>query len=338
MNNGNLVRETIERLAAGKDLSKEETNRIFSAIMDGQLTPAQVGGILVGLKAKGETHQEVASAAEAMLSRAVEVHPQGDCIDTCGTGGDGKGTLNISTLVAFVVAACGVRVAKHGNRSVSSQCGSADLLEALGIPIAQDAAAVERAMEETGFGFIFAPHFHPAMKHAMGPRRELGTRTIFNLLGPIVNPARPSHQMVGVYHEDLLPLVGEALLSLGRKRVCVVHSDDGLDEVSIAASTRVWFGTAEGERREFTISPEDFGLVKGSLGEISGGDSRHNAQMAEEVLGGKRCGARNAVLINAALALYAAGRGELRENIAAAAQAIDSGAAMNVVERLRASE
>jgi anthranilate phosphoribosyltransferase len=337
MNNGSLVKETIERLSQGMDLSKEEASRIFLAIMEGELTPAQIGGILVGLKAKGETHQEVAAAADAMLSKAIKVHPKGECIDTCGTGGDGKGTLNISTLTAFVVAACGVKVAKHGNRSVSSSCGSADLLEALGIPITQDAEAVERSMEETGFGFIFAPAFHPAMKHAMGPRRELGTRTIFNLLGPIVNPARPAYQMVGVYHESLLPLVGEALLALGRERVCVVHSEDGLDEASVAAATRVWFGTVDGKRREFTVSPEDLGMKRRSLGEIVGGEAGHNAQIAEEVLKGKGCGARDAVLINAALALYTAGLEDLQENLSTAAYAIDSGAAKGVVERLRGS-
>ena len=336
MRNGRMVSQAIERLAAGMNLSKEETRRIFSAIMEGELTSAQIGGILVGLKAKGETHQEVAAAAEAMLEKAIEVRAEMDCIDTCGTGGDGKGTLNLSTLTAFVVASCGIPVAKHGNRSVSSSCGSADLLEALGIALPQSPEEVERSMKETGFGFIFAPAFHPAMKHAMGPRKELGTRTIFNILGPLVNPARPKFQMVGVYKEELLPLVGEALLALGRERVCVVHSEDGLDEVSIAGRTKVWFGTIEGERRTFTISPEDVGLKSATPKEIAGSDPKTNATLTMRVLSGERCGARDAVLLNAALATYTAGREPLSENLEEAAHAIDSGKAMKVVERLRA--
>ena len=335
MNNGELVREVIEKLSEGKDLSPEQTNRIFSEIMNGNLTPAQVGGILVGFKAKGETSQEVAAAAEAMLSKAVRVKTKAPCIDTCGTGGDGKGTVNISTLVALVVAACGIPVAKHGNRSVSSRCGSADLLESLEIPLPERSEEVEESIQKTGFGFIFAPAFHPAMRHAMGPRRELGTRTIFNILGPLVNPAAPKFQMVGVYKKELLPLVGEALLALGRERVCVVHSEDGLDEASIADTTTVWFGTSSGTRREFTISPQELGLTPRPLSEIAGGDARHNAKMAIEVLSGRRSATRDAVLLNATLAMYTAGREGLVENLNAAAAAIDSGAAMGVVEKLR---
>ncbi len=335
MKNGTMVRETIERLSAGKNLTGEETRQVFLAMMDGELTPAQVGGILVGLKAKGETEQEVTAAAEAMLSRAVTVNTGADCIDTCGTGGDGKGTLNISTMAALVVAACGVPVAKHGNRSVSSQCGSADLLECMGIPIPREPEEVKASIEDTGFGFIFAPAFHPAMRHAMGPRRELGTRTIFNILGPLVNPARPRYQMVGVFKRELMPLVGKALLALGRERVCVLHSEDGLDEVSISGETHVWFGTAQGTCREFTISPEDLNITPRPLSDISGGDAEQNAKMATEILSGKEGGGRNAVLLNAALAMYTAGREDMKENVETAAAAMDSGAVMGLVKRLR---
>lgn len=325
----------IEKLGRREDLTSEEAAGAMAAIMRGEAAAAQIAGLLVGLGMKGERPHELVGFARAMRAAAVplETAPDG-LFDTCGTGGDRSGTFNISTAAALVVAASGVRVAKHGNRSVSSQCGSADALEALGVNIAAGPAVVQRCLDEAGIAFLFAPTFHPAMRHAAQARRELGVRTAFNLLGPLTNPAGARRQIVGVPRPELTELMARALALLGSERAWVVHGADGLDELSTTGYTKV-SECRNGTVQTFYIHPAEYGLAKSSLEALRGGTAADNAQRIRQVLDGERGPARDVVLLNAGAALFVAGRAaSVQEGIARAAEAIDSGEAARVLARL----
>jgi anthranilate phosphoribosyltransferase len=320
----------------GGGLSAAEARAAFEAIMDGRVAPARLAGFLVALRMRGETVTEIAEFARVMRERATRVRCGARVIlDTCGTGGDGAGTFNISTLAAFVVAACGVVVAKHGNRSVSSRCGSADLLQGLGIRVEVPVATVERCLEEVGIGFLYAPALHDAMRHAAPVRRELGVPTVFNLLGPLTNPAGARHQLLGVYDPARLATLAEVLRALGSERALVVHGG-GLDEITLHTTTEV--AELRDDRVVLRVlAPEEAGLERARLDELKGGDVEQNVAIARGILEGARGPRRDVVLLNAAAALWVAGQaGDLREGVAVAAGAIDSGGALRVVERLRA--
>jgi anthranilate phosphoribosyltransferase len=327
----------LEKLLRHEDLTLEESASAMGLIMDGQAAPAQIAGLLVGLRLKGERPAEIVGFARAMRQRSVPLSRKvSGVFDTCGTGGDGAGTLNVSSLVALVVAACGVPVAKHGNRSVSSQCGSADVFEALGVNIAAPAPVVERCLTHAGIAFFFAPTFHPSMKHAGQVRRDLGIRTAFNLLGPLTNPAGATRQLVGVPRPELTELVARALGLLGSERAWVVHGADGLDEISTTGYTKVseW---RNGVVRTFHVHPADFKLPKAAAGDLRGGAAKQNADIARRVLGGERGAPRDIVLLNAGAALFIAGVSKtVAEGVAAASQAIDTGAAADRLQRLAA--
>lgn len=327
----------IEKLGRRDDLTTDEAAKVMAVIMRGEATPAQIAGLLIGLAMKGERPSELVGFARTMRAEAVQLStPAGEVFDTCGTGGDRSGTFNISTCAALVVSACGVRVAKHGNRSVSSLCGSADVLDALGVRVAAPPDVVERSLAETGIAFFFAPTFHPAMRHAAPARKDLGVRTAFNLLGPLTNPARPSRQIVGVPRPELTELLARALLLLGSSRAWVVHGADGLDELSTTGHTKV-SECRDGAVQTFYVHPSDYGLAKSSVDALKGGDAAQNAQRIREVLDGKAGAARNVVLLNAGAALFVAGRVDsIKTGVTAAAEAIDSGRARMVLERLAA--
>lgn len=325
----------IEKLGRRDDLTTDEAATVMAVIMRGEATPAQIAGLLIGLAMKGERPEELVGFARTMRAEAVHLaRPAGEVFDTCGTGGDRSGTFNISTAAALVVAACGVRVAKHGNRSVSSLCGSADVLDALGVRVTAPPEVVERSLADAGIAFFFAPTFHPAMRHAAPARKELGVRTAFNLLGPLTNPARPARQIVGVPRPELTELLARALLLLGSSRAWVVHGADGLDELSTTGHTKV-SECRDGAVQTFYVHPSDYGLPKSSVGALKGGDAAENAQRIREVLDGTPGAARNVVLLNAGAALFVAGRTDsIQDGLTAAAEAIDSGRARQVLERL----
>ena len=334
------ISEALERIVAGNDLTRPEAESAMEQILTGQASDAQIAALLVGLRMKGETAGELVGFASAMRRHATPIFPPGTrkpdemLVDTCGTGGDAKGTFNISTAAAFVVAGAGVRVAKHGNRSISSRCGSAEVLEALGVRIDIPPAGVARAVEQVGIGFLFAPAVHTAMKHAMTARRELRMRTVFNLLGPLTNPAGARAQVVGVPEAGLTELLAGALGELGVERAFVVHGADGLDEISISGETFV-AELRDRVVRSYSVTPEDFGLHRAALEEIQGGDPGHNARIIRGVLGGRHGPAREIVLANAAAALVAAGHAaDFLEGVRAAAHSIDSGAARGKLDHL----
>jgi len=327
------MREQLAKVVRGERLTEVEAGAAMSAIMDGAATPAQIGALLAALAVRGETEDEVVGFARTMRDRAVPFAAD-SAVDTCGTGGDGAGTFNISTIASFVVAACGAKVAKHGNRSASGSCGSADLLEALGVRIDPPLDLVSRRFEDAGWTFLFAPAFHAATRHAVGPRKELGVRTVFNLLGPLTNPARPHAQVVGVPRADLAVFLGRCLARLGVRRAWVVHGA-GLDELTLSDATTV-AEVRDGQVRAFTVDPEDAGLARADAASLRGGDAAANAQAAREILGGARGPRRDVVLLNAAAALVVAGRAkDLREGVAQAAAAIDDGRAASVLARAR---
>jgi anthranilate phosphoribosyltransferase len=333
-----MFKELIEKLGRREDLTTDEAAAAMSAIMRGEAAPAQIAGLLIGLVMKGERPSELVGFARTMRAEAVRLtQPVGEVFDTCGTGGDRSGSFNISTAAALVLAACGVRVAKHGNRSVSSRCGSADVLEALGVNTAASPAVVERCLAETGIAFFFAPTFHPAMRHAAQARKDLGVRTAFNLLGPLTNPAAPSRQIVGVPRPELTELLARALLLLGAERAWVVHGADGLDELSTTGYTKV-SECREGTVRTFYVHPAEYGLSKASLDSLRGGDAQVNAAIVRDVLDGHGGPTRDVVLLNAGAALFVSGAtGSVREGLARAAAAIDSGRAKQVLQRLAAA-
>ena len=308
----------------------------MSEIADGGATPAQVGAFLAALRVKGETVDEIAGAAEVMRQRVDRVRVDREVfVDTCGTGGDNQNTFNISTTAAFVVAGAGVCVAKHSNRSVSSRCGSADVLGALGVNVEASKEVVERCIEECGIGFLFAPRLHPAFKAVAGIRRELGIRSVFNLLGPLANPAGARHQVMGVYEPRWVPILGGVLAALGARHAFVVHGE-GLDEIAVTGMTHV-SEVKDGRVERYAMLPEDLGLRRWERSELAGGDASHNAAVVTAVLSGQPGAPRDAVLANAAAALVAAEAApDLGAGVRLAAQAIDSGAALDKLERLRA--
>jgi anthranilate phosphoribosyltransferase len=319
----------------GGVLEVPEARAAFETIMDGGAAPAQLAGFLVALRIRGETVGEIAAFARVMRERAtpLQVDPDG-LVDTCGTGGDGSGSFNISTLAAIVAAAAGVRVAKHGNRAVSSRCGSADLLQGLGVRVDVPVATIEKSIRSVGLGFLFAPSLHGAMKHAVPVRRELGVRTVFNLLGPLTNPARARRQLLGVFDPAWVTPIAEVLRELGSERAMVVHGG-GLDEIAAHAETRV-AELDHGSVRTYTVTPEDAGLTRSRPSDIAGGDVEQNVAIARNVLQGAPGPRREVVLLNAAAALRVAERvDDLRDGVDRSARAIDSGAAVAVLDKLR---
>jgi len=330
-----MFTELLIKLQRHQDLSVEEAAAAMDAIMDGRAQPSQIAGLLVGLAMKGERPDEIVGLARSMRARATRLSRTfAPLFDTCGTGGDGANTFNVSTVAALVLAACGVRVAKHGNRSASSRCGSADLFEALGVNITASPASVERCLAEAGIAFFFAPVFHPSMKHAGPTRKELGIRTAFNLLGPLTNPAGPSRQLVGVPRPELTELVARSLAQLGSERAWVVHGADGLDEISTTGYTKV-SECRDGRVNTFYLHPADVGLAKSGAEALKGGDAADNVAIARRVLAGEPGPPRDVVLLNAAAALLVAGAvTTIPDGIAMAADAIDSGRAAQVLDAL----
>jgi anthranilate phosphoribosyltransferase len=331
-----MIQQALQQVLDGRDLSRDQTREVMGEIMSGDATPAQIGGFLVALRAKGETPDEIAGCAEAMRAHVLPVRPRrDDLVDTAGTGGDGAHTINISTAAALVAAAAGAAVAKHGNRAVSSQCGSADVLEALGFTLEQEPERIEQSIDELGFGFLFAPSHHPAMRHAAPVRKELATRTVFNVLGPLTNPAGARAQVVGVYSEELVRTIAEVLARLGARRAFVVHGAGGIDELS-PVGTNLVAEVRDGSVRERTLDPEaELGLPRCSVEELRGGTPAENATALRDVFAGGDGGRRSAVLLNAAGAIAAAGHAaDLREGLELAREAIDSGAAAERLERL----
>jgi anthranilate phosphoribosyltransferase len=331
-----MIRQALQRVLDGHDLGRNETREVMGQIMRGDATPAQIGGFLVALRAKGETPDEIAGCAEAMREHVLPVQPKrDDLVDTAGTGGDGAHTINISTAAALVAAAAGAGVAKHGNRAVSSACGSADVLEALGFELDQPADRIERSIDELGFGFLFAPSHHPAMRHAASVRKELATRTVFNVLGPLTNPAGARAQVVGVYSPALVRTIAEVLARLGARRAFVVHGAGGIDELSPAGPNLVC-EVVDGAVHERELDPEaELGLPRCRIEELRGGTPEENATAIREVFAGAEGGRRSAVLLNAAGAIAASGHApDLREGLELARRAVDSGAAAERLERL----
>jgi anthranilate phosphoribosyltransferase len=330
-----VIQHAIGRVLDGHDLSREDAREAMHTIMRGDATQAQIAGFLVALRAKGETADEIAGCAEAMRDHVLAVEPhRDDLVDTAGTGGDGKRTLNISTAAALVAAAAGAGVAKHGNRAASSQTGSADVLEALGFHLDLAPERIARSIDELGFGFMFAQAHHPAMRHAAPVRRELGTRTVFNVLGPLTNPARARAQVVGVYAPTLVRPIAEALLQLGARRAFVVHGAGGIDELS-PVGPNVVCEVVDGGVRERSIDPEELGVDRSSVDDLAGGAPAENAAAILAVLAGERGAKRDAILLNAAGAIAAAGHAEdLREGLERAREAVDSGAATARLDEL----
>ena len=330
-----MIKEAINMLVSKINLTEPESAECMKDIMEGKSTDAQTGAFLAALRMKGETVEEITGAARIMRAKAAAIKAPEGVLDTCGTGGDMSHTFNISTTTAFVVAGAGVPVAKHGNRSVSSRSGSADVLEALGVKIDLLPGKVEKCLFETGFGFLFAPLFHPAMKYAVGPRRELGIRTIFNILGPITNPANAKRQILGVFANRLTETLAMVLGKLGAVDAMVVHGEDGLDEVSISGRTRV-SRFKDGEVRNFFIEPEDFGIWRNEIEQIRGGEKDENAAITLSILNGEKGPRRDIVLMNSAVALVAAGTTEdFRTALQTAEESIDSGRALKKIEEVK---
>jgi anthranilate phosphoribosyltransferase len=343
-----MIKEAIGKIVLQQDLSEVEMIEVMNQVMGGEATPAQVGAFITALRMKGETIDEIAGAAKVMRDHATPIRvgkaldidreeinlDRETIIDTCGTGGSGTKSFNISTTVAFVVSACGIKVAKHGNRAISSACGSADVLESLGVNLNVTAQQVEACINQIGVGFLFAPALHGAMKFAIGPRREIGIRTIFNILGPLTNPAGADRQVLGVYAENLVEVLAKVLVKLGCRRGFVVHGMDGMDEVTLTGPTRI----GEIQDRSVilsTIEPEDFGLKRCALSDLQGGDASENAVIVKDVLAGKLGPKRDIVLLNAAFALVAAGLVKNVEvGLEKARTAIDDGLAMAKLEGL----
>lgn len=330
-----MIRESIAALAEGKHLKREQARTTMLEIMSGEATPAQIAAYITALRIRGETAEIIAGSAEAMRQKFTAVDAGSPVVaDVVGTGGDGAHTFNISTCAAFVAAGAGVVVAKHGNRSVSSKCGSADVLGALGVNLEIGADVMARALREIGIAFLFAPALHPAMKHAIGPRREIGIRTIFNILGPISNPASAQHGLVGVYAAALVPVVAEALAALGAQHMFVVHGLDGLDEITTTTGTLVAEIT-KGHVRQYEIHPRDVGLATAQPDELLGGDPAENAEIIRGILAGQRGPRRDVVLFNSASVIFAAGKArDLRDAVVVAENSIDSGAARQKLEIL----
>ncbi|HUV80295.1 MAG TPA: anthranilate phosphoribosyltransferase [Candidatus Bathyarchaeia archaeon] len=331
-----MIKEAISKVVERKDLEPGEARLVMEEIMSGRATSVQIAAFLTGLRMKGETVEEIVSFVHAMLQYASIISPKVDrvMVDTCGTGGDRIKTFNISTVSAFVSAGAGIVVAKHGNRAVSSKAGSADVLEALGLNVMLEPERVCECIEKVGIGFMFAPVFHPAMKYALGPRREIGIRTVFNILGPLANPAKVKAQVIGVYDVSLVEKIAEVLAGLGVRHAIVAHGLDGLDEISPIGETKI-AELKDGVITTYNISPEAFGLERAKVREIEGGDADENAKIAIEILKGRKGARRNAVLMNAAAALVVGGLAEnLKDGFGLASLSIDSGEAYRKLEDL----
>ncbi|MDA0769424.1 MAG: anthranilate phosphoribosyltransferase [SAR202 cluster bacterium Casp-Chloro-G4] len=327
-----MIREAIEAAVEGRSLTVEEAAQAMEEIMTGEATPAQFGAFVTALRIKGETVDEITGMAQVMREKSLHVNVEGALVDTCGTGGDASGTFNISTTAAFVVAGAGVKVAKHGNRAMSGACGSADVLESIGVKIDLGPEGVERCLLETNFGFMFAQTFHPSMRFAAGPRREIGIRTVFNILGPLTNPAGAQSQVIGVADPAVADKMAQVLAKLGSTHALVVHGGDGLDEISLSGPTQVW-EMQGGVVTEKSISPADVGLSSSPTSAIQAGGVEESARILREVLAGKTGPARDIVLINAAAALLAADKvSSLADGVRVAAEAIDSGNAQASME------
>jgi len=330
-----VIEIAIRRIVDGQHLGRDEMHEVFGEVMDGRASDTQKSALLIALRMKGETADEITGAAMAMRERVTPLTIDRDrIIDTCGTGGDGRGTFNVSTVAALVAAGAGASVAKHGNRAVSSSCGSADVLAALGVNIDLDAARMSDVLRRTGISFLFAPKLHPAMGAVAAIRRELGVRTIFNVLGPLTNPAFARRQVLGVYSLHLVDLLAQVLLALGADHAMVVHSRDGLDEISISAPTHVC-EVIDGELRSYELTPEELGIARRPLDAIAGGDARENARIARETLSGGNGACTEIVAANAGAALYVSGAAEtIRDGVAMAREAIANGAAMAKLQEL----
>lgn len=330
-----MIKEAVTKIVSGSDLTLTEASEVMGEIMQGEATPAQIGAFLTALRMKGETVDEIAGCAKAMRDNAIAVKTnQSELVDTCGTGGDSSGTFNISTTVAFVAAGAGLTVAKHGNRSISSNCGSADLLQALGVNLEINAEQVGQCIDEVGIGFMFAPLLHPAMKHAMGPRKELGLRTIFNILGPLSNPAGAKRQLLGVYDSNLTELIAEVLRALGSENAFVVHGSDGLDELSVTGVNRVSH-LHDGKVDTYSLDPQELGLSKAKIGDLAGGTAEENVTITKALLQGEPGPKRDIVLLNAAAVMVTGGIAkDLKEGLVLAADSIDSGKALKKIDEL----
>ena len=330
-----MIADAIKRAVEGHDLGRDVMREVFGAVMDGRASDVQKAALLVALRMKGESSEEITGAAMAMRERVTPLDvDRVDLVDTCGTGGDGRGTFNISTVAALVAAGAGANVAKHGNRAVSSACGSADVLAALGVNIDLDAARMSEVLRRVGIAFLFAPKLHPAMAAVASVRKELGVRTIFNVLGPLTNPAFAKRQVLGVYAERLVDVVARVLAALGAQHALVVHSRDGLDEISVSAATRV-SEVRDGAVTAYEVTPEELGLGRHSIEELGGGDARRNAEIAREILGGANGPRHDVVVANAGAALYVAGLApSIRDGVARAKDSIASGSAAAKLQQL----
>ena len=330
-----MIKEAIGTLVSGNSLTMEEAASAMEEIMEGKVTPAQLGAFITALRIKGETADEITGLARVMRAKAIPVPIAEPVIDVVGTGGDNLNTFNISTAAAFVAAGAGLKVAKHNNRAMSSQCGSADVVEALGVRIDLNAEQVQRCVQEVGIGFMFAPAFHPAMKYAAPPRQEIGIRTVFNILGPLTNPARAEYQVLGVPNEELGEKIACVLHRLGTKHSLVVHGVDGMDEISISGRSLIWDVTEYGVSKPCEICPEDFGFKRGNMTEIKGGTPEENAETLRRILNGEGAAKRDIVVMNAAAALVAGNRAsDLREGAHIAEKVIDSGQARAKLDEL----
>lgn len=330
-----MIKEAIGTLVKGRSLSFEQAAGAMEEIMSGEATPAQIAAFVTALRIKGETVDEIAGLASVMRAKAIPVVVTPPVVDTCGTGGDKSSSINISTAAAFVAAGAGLKVAKHGNRAMTSHCGSADVLEALGVKIELGAEAVAKCLETVGIGFMFAPIFHPAMKHAAAPRREIGIRTVFNILGPLTNPARAESQVIGVPSEELGGKIASVLHRLGTKHSLVVHGLDGMDEISISGKSLVWEVSEDKISSPYEVSPQYFDFKSAHLAEVRGGTPEENADILRRVLNGERGSWRDVVVVNAAAALLAGNRASaLKEGARLAEEVIDNGQALEKLEGL----
>jgi anthranilate phosphoribosyltransferase len=338
-----MIKEAIQHVVEGHSLSMDEASIVMEEIMDGQVTPSQFGAFVTALRIKGETVEEIAGLARTMRAKAVHVHGSGSLVDTCGTGGDGAATFNVSTTAAFIVAGAGIKVAKHGNRAMSSKSGSADVLEALGVKIELTAEQVERCLDNVGIGFMFAPAFHPSMKYASAPRREIGIRTIFNILGPLTNPAGARAQVIGVPSEQVGIKVARAMALLGTRHALIVHGLNGIDEISITDHSRIWEINDE-DITDYYISPEDFGYQKAPISAVRGGLAAENASILRSILTGEKGPRRNMAVMNAAAGIMAGSDEEVAAKPGGtktlvkcafrAEEAIDNGQALEKLEKL----
>jgi len=330
-----MIKEAIETVVNGRSLTFEEASSVMEEIMIGEATPAQIASFITALRIKGETVNEIAGLASVMQAKATPVEVISQVIDTCGTGGDGFCSFNISTTAAFIVAGAGLKVAKHGNRAMSSRCGSADVLEALGVRIELGAEAVAQCLETAGIGFMFAPNFHPAMKYAAVTRREIGIRTVFNILGPLTNPAKAKFQVIGVPSKDLGEKIASVLHRLGTEHSLVVHGTDAMDEITISGKSLVWDVNQYRVLPPYEVSPDDLGFMKASITQIKGGTARQNAKILRGILSGEVGARRNIVIMNAAAALVAGNQAsDLKEGVCIAEKTLDSGKALAKLDEL----